>query len=153
MYTTKTAILERHFMKAMICKEYGPSDVLEFVDIEKPVPKENEVRIKIQAASVNPADWRRMRGDPFLVRLDMGLFKPKHSILGADVAGLVEAVGEKVTQFKPGDAVLGEIATGGFAEYACATEDKFVLNPPNLSFEEAAAIPLAGNTADDVIRL
>ncbi|UCH24953.1 MAG: NAD(P)-dependent alcohol dehydrogenase [Trueperaceae bacterium] len=97
--------------------------------------------------SVNPADWRRMRGDPFFIRLDTGLFKPKDGILGADIAGLVEAVGAKVTQFKPGDEVYGELATGGFAEYVCATERKLALKPSNLSFAEAAAVPLAAITA------
>jgi NADPH:quinone reductase-like Zn-dependent oxidoreductase len=134
-------------MKAIVYQKYGPPDVLELKEVEKPTPKEDEVLVKVLAMSANPKDWRRMRADPFFVRLDNGLFKPKYGILGADIAGRVEAVGANVTQLKPGDEVFGDIATGGFAEYVCATEDKFVLKPSNLSFEEAAAVPLAANTA------
>lgn len=134
-------------MKAIVYTKYGSPDVLELKEVEKPMPKEDEVLVRVHAMSVNPADWRRMRGAPFLARLDTGLLKPKYRVLGADIAGRVDAVGANVTQFKPGDEVFGDISTGGFAEYACTTEDKFVLKPSNLSFEEAAAVPLAANTA------
>jgi NADPH:quinone reductase-like Zn-dependent oxidoreductase len=134
-------------MKAFVYEEYGPPNVLELKAVEKPTPKADEVLVKVQAVAPNPADWRRMRSDPFFVRLDTGLFKPKSGILGADIAGRVEAVGANVTQFKPGDEVFGDLGRGGFAEYACATEDKFVLKPANVSFAEAAAVPLAAKTA------
>lgn len=134
-------------MKAIVYHEYGSSDVLKLEQVEKPIPSSDELLIKVEAISVNPADWRRMSSDPFFVRLDSGLFKPKQGILGADIAGRVEAVGANVKQFKPGDVVFGDISSGGFAEYACAPEDKFALKPFNLSFGEAAAVPLAGITA------
>lgn len=134
-------------MKAIIYKDYGSPDVLQLETVPKPIPEADEVLVKVQAIALNAADWRRLRGNPFWVRLDTGLFKPKVKIIGADIAGRVEAVGDKVTQFQPGDEVFGDIAAGGFAEYVCATEDKLVLKPVNLSFEEAAAVPKAANTA------
>jgi len=137
-------------MKAIIYTQYGSSDVLQLKDIEKPTPKDNEVLVKIQAASANALDWHFMRAAPFLARLENGLFKPKNSKLGADIAGRVEAVGKDVTQFKVGDEVFGDIWTnglGGFAEYGCAREDALVLKPAKVSFEEAAAVPLAALTA------
>lgn len=134
-------------MKAVICPKYGSPDVLQLQDVAKPAPNENEVLIKIEAASVNPLDWHKMRGDPFLVRLSDGFSKPKDPRLGADVAGIVEEVGAGVTQFQPGDEVYGEFSPGGLAEYICAAESKVARKPANLSFEEAAAIPVAGLTA------
>ena len=137
-------------MKAVVYEKYGSPDVLELQEIQKPIPRDNEVLIKIQAASVNPLDWHFMRGEPFLARLENGLLKPKNKMLGADVAGRVEAVGRNVRQFQPGDEVFGCIfksGLGGFAEYVCATEDKLVLKPANLSFEAAAAVPIAALTA------
>lgn len=134
-------------MKAIVSTEYGSPDVLELKEVEKPVPKDNEVLIKVHAAAANPLDWHRMRGAPFLVRLSDGLFKPKNRMLGADLAGRVEAVGNSVTEFQPGDEVFGEVYAGGFAEYACVSEDKLALKPANLSFEEAAAVPVAALTA------
>ncbi|MEM7343373.1 MAG: NAD(P)-dependent alcohol dehydrogenase, partial [Chloroflexota bacterium] len=134
-------------MKAFTYEVYGSPDNLTLEAIEKPTPKANELLIKIEATALNPTDWRRLRGDPFFVRLDMGLFKPKLKIIGADIAGRVEAVGSEITQFKPGDAVFGDIAAGGLAEYVCVTEDKLLLKPADLSFEEAAAVPKAANTA------
>ncbi len=103
--------------------------------------------IRVKAASVNPLDWHAMRGEPFLARFESGLFKPKNSILGADIAGRVEAVGENVTQFKVGDEVYGDVMRGGFADYVCATESSLVLKPSSLSFEQAAAVPVAALTA------
>ena len=134
-------------MKAFVYDTYGSPDVLKLTEVAKPTPKADEILVKIQAMSANPADWRRMRGNPFLVRLDTGLFKPKSRIIGADIAGQVVAVGANITQFKPGDEVFGDIATGGFAEYVCTTANKLVLKPSNVSFAEAAAVPLAANTA------
>jgi NADPH:quinone reductase-like Zn-dependent oxidoreductase len=138
-------------MKAFVYNKYGTPDVLHLEEVEKPTPKDNEVLIKIHAASVNAADWHLLTADIFLVRLmDMGLFKPKKTILGGDIAGRVETVGKNVTQFRKGDEVFGDILSsdsGGFAEYACAREDLLALKPSNLSFEQAAAVPIAGMTA------
>ncbi len=137
-------------MKAIIYTEYGSPDVLQFKDVEKPTPKEDEVLIKVHAASLNAADLHYLRADPFLIRPTSGLLKPKNTFLGADVAGRIEAVGRTVTQFKPGDEVFGDLSESGrgtFAEYVCASENALALKPANLSFEEAAAVPLAAVTA------
>ena len=137
-------------MKAIIYTEYGSPDVLQFMEVEKPSPKDHEVLVKIYAASVNAADWHLMRAEPFLARLENGLLKPKNTKLGADVAGRVEAVGRNVTQFKAGDEVFGEMPLnklGAFAEYVCANEDALALKPARLTFEQAAAVPLAAFTA------
>jgi NADPH:quinone reductase-like Zn-dependent oxidoreductase len=134
-------------MKAIVYERYGPPDVLQLKEIEKPAPKDDEVLVKVHAASVNAADWHLLRGKPFLMRLmGFGLLKPKNKILGSDIAGRVEAVGRNVKQFHPDDEVFGKIL-GGFAEYACAHENELVLKPANTSFEEAAAVPLASITA------
>jgi len=137
-------------VKAIVNIKYGSPDVLRPEEIEKPTPRDNEVLVEVHAASVNAADWHVMRGSPFLSRLVFGLFRPKHKILGADVAGRVEAVGSDVKQFKPGDEVFGDIfdcGRGSFAEYVCASEEALVLKPANMPFEEAAAIPFAAVTA------
>jgi len=143
-------------MKAIVYQKYGSTEVLKLKEVEKPFPKENEVLVKIQAASVNAADWRMMRADPFLVRFYAGLFQPKKNpILGADIAGIVESVGKNVTQFKIGDEVFGDVfesGFGGFAEYKCAKEHELVLKPSNISFSEAAAVPLAALTALQALR-
>jgi len=139
-------------MRAFIYNQYGSPENLQLDEVSKPIPEDDEVLVKVEAISLNPADWRLLRGIPFLVRLETGLFKPKAKILGADLAGRVEAVGPNVTQFKPGDAVFGDISTGAFAEYACAKEEKLAPKPSNLSFEEAAAIPLAAITTLQGIR-
>ncbi len=134
-------------MKAAVYSRYGPPDVLQIRDVEKPVPNDNEVLIKVRAASVNPLDWRLMRGKPVFARLVIGgLLKPKATRPGVDLAGQVEAVGRNVTQFKPGDEVFGA-CRGAFAEYVCAIEDKLALKPANISFEDAAAVPVAAFTA------
>ena len=114
--------------------------------MEKPVAADKEVLIEVRAASVNPLDWHLLRGTPYFLRLMAGLHKPKEARLGVDVAGQVEAVGSNVTQFKPGDAVFGS-CRGAFAEYVCASESALVLKPANLTFEQAAAVPVAGFTA------
>ncbi len=137
-------------MKAIIYTKYGSPDVLEFKEVAKPTPNDDEVLIKVIAVSVNAADLHLLRADPFLIRLSSGLLKPKNKILGSDIAGRVEAVGRNVQQFEPGDEVFGDISAGGwggFAEYACARADALVLKPANISFEEAAAVPMAAVTA------
>jgi NADPH:quinone reductase-like Zn-dependent oxidoreductase len=138
-------------MKAIVNTHYGSPDVLQFKDVGKPTPMDYEVLIKVHAASVNASDWRLLRGDPFLFRLVVGgLLKPKHQKLGAAVAGRVEAVGSDVKQFQPGDEVFGDLSGcgwGGFAEYVCAPENALALKPANVTFEEAAAVPVAAVTA------
>jgi NADPH:quinone reductase-like Zn-dependent oxidoreductase len=138
-------------MKAIVCTKYGSPDVLQLQEVEKPAPKNDEVLIRIHAASINSRDWRLMRANPFFIRLSKGgLLKPKNQILGVDMSGRVEAVGSEVTQFKPGDEVFGYVSRYGgrtFAEYVCAGEKEIVLKPANLSFEQAAAVPLAALTA------
>ncbi len=135
-------------MKAVVYRRYGPPDVLRVEDVEKPVPRNDEVLLRVHAASVNAADRVLLRGKPFIVRLmGIGLSKPKHPILGFDVAGRVEAIGRRVEQFKPGDDVFGASRFGGFAEYACVSERTLVPKPANVSFEEAAATPTAAYTA------
>jgi len=139
-------------MKAIVCTKYGSPDVFQLQDVAKPAPKDDEILIKIHAASINSRDWRMMRANPFFIRLmPGGLLQPKNKILGADVAGRVEAVGRNVRQFKPSNDVFGYLpnSTGGgtFAEYVCANENAITLKPANLSFEQAAAVPLAAMTA------
>jgi NADPH:quinone reductase-like Zn-dependent oxidoreductase len=135
-------------MKAIVYTKYGPPDVLQLEELEKPTPKDDEVLIKVHAASLNAYDWHALTADIFLVRLmGFGLLKPKNKILGADMAGRVEAVGGNIAQFQAGDEVFGDISHGGFAEYACARENRLVSKPAGLSFEEAAAVPMAALTA------
>src|SRR3989337_2693039 len=139
-------------MKAIVYTKYGPPDVLKIEEVEKPIPQDKQVLIKVHAASINAGDWRGMRADPILVRLmGGGLLKPKNSRIGSDVAGRVEAVGENVTQFRPGDEVFG-CAKGAFAEYVLAREAYLALKPANSSFEKAAAVPVAALTALQGIR-
>jgi NADPH:quinone reductase-like Zn-dependent oxidoreductase len=133
-------------MKAIIYRNYGSPDVLKCEDIAKPAPKDNEILIKVRAASLNPLDWHFMRGVPYVVHIIAGLRKPKFIGLGADVAGQVEAVGKTVIQFKPGDEVFGG-CRGAFAEYACASESELVMKPENVTFEQAASVRIAGLTA------
>src|SRR5207302_8732486 len=138
-------------MKAIVYTKYGSPDVLQLKEVAKPTPKDNEVLVKVHAASVNAGDWHLLRAKPFLMRLmGYGLLKPKHTILGTDIAGWVEAVGRNVTQFQSGDEVFGNTAKygfGGFAEYVSVPEEALVLKPTTLSFEEAAAVPQAALTA------
>ncbi|MFL7870768.1 MAG: NAD(P)-dependent alcohol dehydrogenase [Anaerolineales bacterium] len=134
-------------MKAIVYEKYGSPDVLQLKDVEKPTPKDDEVLIKIHAASLNAYDWHFLTADIFLVRfMGAGLLKPKDPRLGADMAGRVEAVGKNVSQFQPGDQVFGMLK-GSFAEYACAPESSIALKPAHTSFNEAAAIPMAAITA------
>jgi NADPH:quinone reductase-like Zn-dependent oxidoreductase len=137
-------------MKAIVYTKYGSADVVQLKEIEKPAPKDNEVLVKVLAASLNAYDWHFLSADIFLIRFGGGFFKPKNTRLGADMAGRVEAVGKNVQQFKPGDEVYGDIGAwgnGAFAEYICVPEKAFALKPTNLSFEQAAAVPMAGLTA------
>jgi NADPH:quinone reductase-like Zn-dependent oxidoreductase len=135
-------------MKAIVRARYGPPDVIQFKEIETPTPADNEVLIKLYAASVNPLDLFCLRGAP-VIRLIPGMRTPKFKVLGCDIAGRVEAVGRRVKQFQPGDEVFGVtgFAGGGFAEYVCAAENKVALKPVNSSFEDAAAVPIAAITA------
>jgi NADPH:quinone reductase-like Zn-dependent oxidoreductase len=135
-------------MKAIVRTRYGPPDVLQFTEVATPKPANGEVLIKLCAASVNPLDLFLLRGAP-LIRSIPGLRTPKNKIVGCDIAGRVETVGGDVKQFHPGDEVFGVTGFegGGFAEYVCAIEDKVALKPANLSFEEAAAVPIAALTA------
>jgi len=131
-------------MKAIVYEKYGPPSVLELKEIEKPTPRDNEVLVKVHAASVNDWDWGLLRGKPFMNRLFFGLLKPKNKILGGEVAGQVEAVGRNVKQFQPRDEVYGDLSGcgfGGFAEYVCAPENALVLKPASMTFEEVAAVP------------
>ncbi|MGB7593367.1 MAG: NAD(P)-dependent alcohol dehydrogenase [Terriglobia bacterium] len=133
-------------MKAVVYYKYGSPDVLKCEEIEKPTAGDNEVLIRVRAASVNPFDWHFMRGTPYMVRIMAGLRKPKDKRLGVDVAGQVEAVGRNVTQFKPGDEVFGA-CRGALAEYACTSESALVMKPDNVTFEQAASVPIAAFTA------
>lgn len=133
-------------MKAAVYTRYGPPDVVRIVDVDQPVPADNEVLIKIRAASVNPLDWHFLRGAPRVARLVFGIGKPKNPRLGVDVAGQVESVGRSVTRLKPGDAVFG-VCKGAFAEYACASESELVTKPELVSFEQASGVPIAALTA------
>src|SRR4051794_14573844 len=137
-------------MNAIVFSAYGSPDLLRMESVAKPTAKENEVLVKVYAASANPLDWHILRGTPFLARLEYGLRKPKIARLGADIAGRVEAVGSQVKGFQPGDAVFGDVFSnglGGFGEYVCAREETLALKPANLSFEQAAAVPVAAVTA------
>ena len=137
-------------MKAIVYTKYGSPDVLELKEVSKPTPNDDEVLIKVIAVSVNAADLHLLRADPFLIRLSSGFLNPKNEILGSDIAGRVEAIGRNVQQFKIGDEVFGDISAcgrGGFAEYVCAREDALVQKPASISFEEAAAVPMAAVTA------
>jgi NADPH:quinone reductase-like Zn-dependent oxidoreductase len=134
-------------MKAIVHTKYGPPDVLKLEEVQKPDPSDDGVLVKVHAASVNPLDSYVMRGPLFFLPMIGGLLKPKHKVLGCDIAGRVEAVGRHVKQFQPGDEVFGGKGSGGFAEYVCAIEDKLALKPANVSFEDAAAVPIAAITA------
>ena len=137
-------------MKAIVYTEYGSPDVLHLKEVKKPTPSDDEVLIKVHAASVNAGDWRAVRADPFFIRLGGGFLKPKNKMLGIDIAGRVEAVGRNVKLFQPGDEIFGDLyyaGLGAFAEYVCADENVLALKPASMTFEEAAAVPGAGITA------
>ena len=141
---------EETMMKAIVFHEYGSPDVLELQDVDKPVVKDDEVLVRIHAASVNAGDWHFMRGDPYVFRLQAGLVKPKNNGLGMDLAGQVEGVGKNVTKFRPNDEVYADVygeSGGAFAEYMCVSEHLLGLKPVNLTFEQAAAVPVSALTA------
>ncbi len=142
-----TATDQKSTMKAVVCPRYGSPDVLELQEVDKPVVKDDDVLVRVKAASVNALDWRLL-SLPYLFRIlgNTGLFRPKRKIWGVDLAGRVEAVGKNITQLRPGDEVFG-MRAGAFAEYVCVREDRLVRKPPDLSFEQAAAIPVAASTA------
>lgn len=142
-------------MKAFVFTKYGPPDVLELTEARTPTPKDDEVLIRVHAASVNDWDWGLVRGKPFYIRLMCGLRKPKITIPGVDIAGRVEAVGRGVKRFQPGDEVYGDLSAsgfGGFAEYVCADENALTLKPASMTFIEAAAIPHAAMLAVQGLR-
>jgi NADPH:quinone reductase-like Zn-dependent oxidoreductase len=138
-------------MKAIVYTKYGSSDVLHLEEVEKPTINDDKVLVKVHAASINAGDLHLLTADPFPMRLSgIGFFKPKNTILGSDIAGCIEAVGKNVTQFRPGDAVFGDIfglGSGSFAEYISVPETALAIKPSNVSYEEAAAVPLAAVTA------
>jgi 2-desacetyl-2-hydroxyethyl bacteriochlorophyllide A dehydrogenase len=137
-------------MKAFIYERYGPPETLRMAEVDTPAPDAGEVLVKVLAASVNAADWHVLRGKPLFSRATLGLLRPKHQILGVDIAGRVEAAGGQVTRFKPGDEVYANLLDhgyGGFAEYVAVPVDVVARKPANLSFEEAAAVPMAAVTA------
>ena len=140
-------------MKAIVYTKYGPPEVLQLKEVAKPTPKDDEVLIKVRAVSVNRSDWEGLRGKPLYARIG-GLLRPRHQILGSDVAGRVEMAGRNVRRFQPGDEVFGDILPrlGGFAEYVCARESALALKPASLTFEEAASIPQAAVIALQAIR-
>ncbi len=133
-------------MKAILHWKYGSPDVLRLQEVDTPVPTDDQVLVRVRAASVNAYDWHMMRGFPYLLRMSEGLRKPTTSATGLDLAGQVEAVGKNVTQFRAGDEVFGQ-RSGAFAEYVCSREINLALKPANLTFEQAAAVPMAGFTA------
>jgi NADPH:quinone reductase-like Zn-dependent oxidoreductase len=140
-------------MKAIVYHNYGSPDVLELKEVAKPIPADDEVLIKVAAVSVNRSDWEILRGKPLYARIG-GLLKPRHQILGSDIAGRVEMAGRNIRRFQPGDEVFGDILgrMGGFAEYVCARENTLALKPARMTFEEVAAIPQAAEIALQGIR-
>lgn len=142
-------------MRAVIAPRYGGPDVLRLAEVPAPVPADKEVLVRVCAASVNAADWHLLRGTPFPIRFQYGLRKPSHPVLGSDFAGVVESVGSGVTRFQPGDTVFGDTSAashGAFAEYLCAPESVLVAKPASITFEQAAAVPMAGFTALQSLR-
>ncbi len=138
-------------MKAIVYERYGSPDVLQLQEIDKPVVKDDDVLVRVRAASVNPYDWHFMRGKPYFMRLMTGLFKPKLNRLGVDLSGQVEAVGKTVTRFRPGDEIFGR-GDGAFAEYVCVPEDALVLKPANLTFEQMGSVFMAAISALQALR-
>ncbi len=142
-------------MKAIVYTKYGPPDVLQLKEVEKPTPKDNEVLVKVHAASVNDWDWGLLRGKPFMNRMFFGLFKPRTKILGGDISGWVEEVGRNVKKVQPGDEVFGDLSGcgfGAFAEYVCVRENALVLKPASMTYEEVAAVPQAAVLALQSLR-
>jgi NADPH:quinone reductase-like Zn-dependent oxidoreductase len=146
------AMVKNNTMKAVVRERYGSPDVLELRDVEKPAVDDDSILVRVRAASLNAYDWHMLRGSPFLARIVSGLRKPKSSAMGVDMAGEIEAVGKNVTRFRPGDAVFGS-RTGSLAEYVRGTDNSFLVpKPSGLTFEQAAAVPMAGVTALQALR-
>ncbi|MDN5210841.1 NAD(P)-dependent alcohol dehydrogenase [Fulvivirgaceae bacterium BMA12] len=139
-------------MKAYIRHKFGGPEVLQIGEIEKPTPADDEILVRIKAISVNPVEWHRLRGTPFFMRLATGPFKPRNKVIGSDFAGIVEAVGTRVTKFEVDDEVFGEASLGSFGEYICVKLHMLARKPENASFEEAACLGVAGLTALQGIR-
>jgi len=139
-------------MKAIVCTKYGPPDVLELREVEKPAPKDNEVLIKIYATTVSSMDWRFRQGKNIIARMLAGLTKPKNPIFGVELAGEVEAVGKDVILFKQGDQVYGATRSGAHAEYICMAEENVAMKPTNMTYEEAAAAPFGACVALQFLR-
>ncbi len=138
---------QRMKMRAITIDRYGAPEVLELREVDRPTPKDDEVLVRVRASSANPRDWHLVRGLPYIARPQLGLRRPKWSLPGSDLAGQVEAVGASVTRFRPGEEVYACVESGGFSEYACVSQDRLARKPANLSFEQAAAVPLAAITA------
>ena len=132
-------------MKAIVNHEYGPPSVLALEDVDVPVMRRDEVLVRVLAAAVNPGDWDVMHGTPYVLRLETGLRRPRNKVLGLAIAGRVEAVGSNASEFRPGDEVYAGIGTGGFAAFVCVPEGKLAPKPSNLTFEQAAAVPITGS--------
>jgi NADPH:quinone reductase-like Zn-dependent oxidoreductase len=137
-----TRLPKEQAMKAVVYTRYGPPDVLRLTDVQKPVPKDNEVLVRVHAVSLNASDWEALRGKPLYARIG-GPFRPRHHILGSDIAGRVEATGRHATLFRPGEDVFADIVSsmGGFAEYVCVPESALARMPAGLTYEQAAALP------------
>ena len=139
-------------MKAIVNHDYGPPRVLELEDVPTPVTRADEVLVRVLGAAVNPGDWDVMHGTPYVLRLATGLRRPRNKVPGLAIAGRVEAIGSSVSEFRPGDEVYAGIGKGGFAEYVCVPEAALARKPSNLTFEQAAAVPIAGVTALQALR-
>lgn len=140
-------------MQAMTSREYGGPEIMKLEELDRPAPKDDQVLIKVAYTSVNPFEWHHLRGEPWLMRMaNKALFKPHVHVLGADVSGVVEAVGTKVTRFKPGDEVFGDIGFGAFAQYAVGAEKKLVHKPKDVSFQDVGVVGIAGLTALQAVR-
>lgn len=141
-------------MKAIVSEKYGSPDVLELREVAKPIPKDDEVLVRVHAVSVNDWDWGLLQGSAFIDRLLFGFFRPRNTILGSDIAGRIEAVGKNVTRFRAGDEVFGDLSGrwGGFAEYVCAPQAALALKPPGMTFVQAASIPQAAMLAIQGLR-
>jgi len=139
-------------MKAFVNKKYGSPEVLNLEEVCPPSPKDREILVQVKSISINPAEWHSLRASIWLIRLTSGLRVPRNTVLGADIAGTVVAVGDQVTSFQPGDPIMGRGQTGGLAEYTCLLEDQATLLPPQIPPEEAAATPLASITALTALR-